>query len=243
MGSKVILNIYDLAPGANNMLYVVGLGLHHSGVEIDGVEYSFAQGAGIFEQSPKVVPNAIFRESIDMGVLTDAPSSQVVRRALADLREDFHGDAYHLIRRNCNHFANAFCWVLLRKAIPAYVNRLAELGICCSCLLPKKLLEDSPVRAPGDTTNSGFQKFGPTRTVVYSSTQPVFSGSGLALGSSTSRNSTHRTAAEDLTDRRERARKAALARLDQAHQPDSQETNTVNTSGNLVEGNGGYKQS
>lgn len=32
-GTKVILNIYDLTP-ANDALWTVGFGLHHSGVEI-----------------------------------------------------------------------------------------------------------------------------------------------------------------------------------------------------------------
>jgi hypothetical protein len=226
VGTKVLLNIYDLASGGgNSMLYAVGLGLHHSGVEIDGVEYSFAQGAGIFEQSPKDVPNAIFRESVFMGAIVEAPSSHVVRRALSDLREEFHGDSYNLIRRNCNHFANAFCWALLRKTIPAHVNRLAEIGVCCSCLLPRKLLEESPVRAPGD--NLGYSKFGPPRssgakmttTVTTTTKAAVFSGSGLTLGGDNDGRSTaQRNATDDLTDRRERARKAALARLEHGQQ-------------------------
>lgn len=50
MGTKVILNVYDLSP-ANDCLYPVGCGLHHTGVEISGTEYSFASGAGVFESS------------------------------------------------------------------------------------------------------------------------------------------------------------------------------------------------
>lgn len=237
VGSKVLLNIYDLTPsagGVNNILYAVGLGLHHSGVEIDGVEYSFAQGAGIFEQSPKDVPNAIFRESVYMGAILEAPSSHVVRRAISDLRDEFHGDAYHLIRRNCNHFANAFCWVLLRKTIPAHVNRLADIGVCCSCLLPRKLLEESPVRAPGNN-NLGYSKFGSPRssaiittTTTTTTTKAVFSGSGLTLGGDNDGRSTaQRNATDDLTDRRERARKAALARLEQVQQQDAPKDTTV----------------
>lgn len=34
---------YDLSP-ANEFLYTIGMGLHHSGVEISGREYSFASG-------------------------------------------------------------------------------------------------------------------------------------------------------------------------------------------------------
>ena len=44
-------------------LYPVGFGLHHSGVEIMGVEYSFSSGSGIFESDPKEAAGAKFRES------------------------------------------------------------------------------------------------------------------------------------------------------------------------------------
>jgi len=67
MGTKVLLNVYDLSP-ANDYLCAVGLGLHHSGVEILGREYSFASGGGIFDSSPKDAPGAKFRESIELGV-------------------------------------------------------------------------------------------------------------------------------------------------------------------------------
>jgi hypothetical protein len=138
-----------------------------------------------------------------------------------------------LIRRNCNHFANAFCWVLLRKTIPAHVNRLADIGVCCSCLLPRKLLEESPVRAPGNN-NLGYSKFGSPRssaiitTTTTTTTKAVFSGSGLTLGGDNDGRSTaQRNATDDLTDRRERARKAALARLEQLQQQDAPKDTTV----------------
>ena len=40
------------------------MGIHHSGVEILGREYSFASGGGIFDSSPRDAPGAKFRESI-----------------------------------------------------------------------------------------------------------------------------------------------------------------------------------
>lgn len=43
VGTKVFLNVYDLAP-ANEFLYPVGFGFHHSGIEVLGSEYSFASG-------------------------------------------------------------------------------------------------------------------------------------------------------------------------------------------------------
>ena len=66
---------YDLST-ANDFLYSIGMGLHHSGVEILGREYSFASGGGIFDSSPKEAPGAKFRESIELGSF-DGGSSEL----------------------------------------------------------------------------------------------------------------------------------------------------------------------
>jgi hypothetical protein len=220
--TKVILNVYDLSP-ANNMLYAIGFGLHHSGVEIMGDEYSFASGAGIFQSIPKDAPGAQFRESIELGHFDGG--TQELKTAISEVRNDFGPDDYNLVRKNCNHFANALTWALLGRSIPAHVNRLADIGVCCSCLLPKQLLEHAPV---GDTTeansSSGFTRFGgPSSNKVT----PAFSGTGSKLGSSgdtqsgplgaifgTSGLGSSKSTGDDLVDRRERARKAAMARLE-----------------------------
>ena len=221
--SQVYLNVYDLSP-ANDYLYSVGLGLHHSGVEISGIEYSFASGAGIFESSPREAPNARFRQQINMGSVV---GKEVVQDALSDLRNsDFGPDDYHLIRNNCNHFANRFIWKLLNKTIPSHVNRLADVGVCCSCLLPRQMLEHAPV---GDTT--GGAASGGSRAVSASSSAPkAFTGGGSRLGGSTQEStgllsswkSSSSSNKDDLTDRREKARQAALARLEQQRTSPSQ---------------------
>jgi len=217
----VVLNIYDLSP-ANDYLYPIGFGLHHSGVEILGVEYSFASGGGIFESRPKVAPGAKFRESLEIGSF--GGGSAEVQSAISNLRSDFGSDAYNLINKNCNHFANALVYNLLRKQIPAHVNRLANIGSFMSCLLPKKMLESAPVGDSG--ASSGFQVHpaGSRVTTSASGTSAnSFSGSGTTLGSSSSTNNgglgsvfgniRSNTRTDDLTDRREKARMAALARL------------------------------
>lgn len=237
MGTKVILNVYDLST-ANDFLYSVGMGLHHSGVEILGREYSFASGGGIFDSSPKEAPGAKFREAIELGAF-DGGSSEL-QTAISDLRDEFGPDRYNLIRRNCNHFANALVWRLLGRTIPGHVNRLADFGTCCSCLLPKKLLEEAPVgpNAGGSGSggsSSGFQVFGrpgggSDKKNEGSSTTAPFTGSGTVLGSqngsegSGSRipsllgswgggGASSKKGEDSLTDRREKARMAALARL------------------------------
>ncbi len=253
-GTKVYLNIYDLSP-ANDVLYPIGFGFHHSGVEVLGVEYSFASGAGIFEATPKLAPNARFRVSLEMGVFEGGPEE--LRKAISELRNEFGPDDYHLIRKNCNSFANALVWKLVGRSIPGYVNRLADIGYCCSLLLPKKFLDQAPVGDPNkkrDSNNNssgGFQMFAPTgsRTATSkssashnnnSNTSSAFTGMGARLsggssltssssassseglfgqwmsssGSASRQGSSSNNKSDDLKDRREKARMAALARLE-----------------------------
>jgi hypothetical protein len=240
MGAKVILHLYDLSP-SNDYLYPIGFGLHHSGVEVCGDEYSFASGAGIFSNSPKQeAPNTKFRESIELGAFDGGPSDLKV--VLSQLREadKFGPDDYNLVRNNCNHFANALVWKLLGRKIPPHINRLADLGVCCSCLLPKQLLEaGAPVGDEASSNSSGFQVLGNRASRQATAKAPSFAGSGARLGgpssataenkknggltsrlfsSSSSNRSPSPRADEVLTDRRERARKAAMARMDQHQQ-------------------------
>lgn len=220
--TRVILHIYDLSPANDVILYAIGCGLHHSGIEILGDEYSFSSGAGIFHSTPKDAPGAIFRESLELGQFDGGMNE--LRSIISELRQDFGPNDYHLVRKNCNHFANALCWALLGKSIPPYVNRLAEIGIYCSCLLPRQLLEHAPV---GDTTNNnnndtstststGVTTFARSRATTRKVT-PLFTGTGSKLGS-TSGNNKSTTGNDDLVDRREKARKAALARLERNQQ-------------------------
>ena len=69
----------------------IGMGLHHSGVEILGKEYSFASGGGIFDSTPKDAPGAKFRESIELGAF-DGGSME--------LQSAIFGEMLHSILRN-----------------------------------------------------------------------------------------------------------------------------------------------
>eukprot|EP01115_Flamella_aegyptia_P001193 TRINITY_DN119266_c0_g1_i1.p2 TRINITY_DN119266_c0_g1~~TRINITY_DN119266_c0_g1_i1.p2 ORF type:complete len:60 (-),score=9.28 TRINITY_DN119266_c0_g1_i1:34-213(-) len=54
--TKIILNVYDLA-AVNDYGHQLGFGVYHSGVEIDGVEWSFGghefSSTGVFTCSPR----------------------------------------------------------------------------------------------------------------------------------------------------------------------------------------------
>lgn len=249
--TNVIVNVYDLSP-SNEILYPMGLGLYHTGVEILGTEYSFASGAGVFESVPQQAPGARFREAIPMGSYDGGHTE--LKRVLSELsRGQFGPEDYNLIRRNCNHFANALCWKLLGTTIPPFINRMADIGKCCSCLLPRSMLENAPVGDPNQNTGTEMSSFlvkKPHRatnapdTASSTATSP-FIGKGSRLGSSASSTASSSSSTgsattggtlwssgatnlggsksnlDDLTDRREKVRKAALARFEKNKQEQS----------------------
>jgi deubiquitinase DESI2 len=190
------LNLYDLSP-ANDFLYPVGFGFHHSGVEVLGSEYSFASNAGVFESTPKEAPGAKFRGQILMGVMDGGQME--LKKALDELRNAFGPNDYNVLYKNCNHFANAMVYRLLPgKQIPGYVNRIAQVGACCACLIPRQMLENAPVGdpdAPSNNNNSTSKSgFGGIHVKAPSANNMrAFTGTGHSLGdaSTTATSSSH----------------------------------------------------
>ncbi|CAA3007820.1 Hypothetical predicted protein [Olea europaea subsp. europaea] len=138
--SQVILNVYDLTP-ANQYSIWFGFGIFHSGIEVQGKEYGFGAHdfpiSGLFEVEPKSCPGFIYRCSVPLGYLNMPPSE--FRTFVESLASEYHGNTYHLISKNCNHFTDDISKRLIGKGIPGWVNRLARLGAFCSCLLPESL--------------------------------------------------------------------------------------------------------
>ncbi|KAL8113583.1 deSI-like protein At4g17486 [Apium graveolens] len=138
----VYLNVYDLT-SMNGYAYWLGLGVYHSGVQVHGQEYAFGahehSTTGIFEVEPKKCPGFTFRKSILIG-RTDMGQKEV-RSFMEKLAEQYSGNSYNLITKNCNHFCNDACLKLIGKPIPSWVNRLARLGLLCNCVLPAGLNE------------------------------------------------------------------------------------------------------
>ncbi|CAN6296909.1 unnamed protein product [Urochloa humidicola] len=138
--APVYLNIYDISP-LNHYLYWFGLGIFHTGIEVHGMEYGFGAHeyptSGVFQVEPKSCPGFIFRRSVCVG--TTLMSRSQVRTCIEDLAEDYHGDTYHLILKNCNHFTADVCHCLTGKPVPGWVNRLARLGSFFNCVLPESI--------------------------------------------------------------------------------------------------------
>lgn len=97
---------------------------------VHGVEYAFGAHdhptTGIFEVEPKQCPGFTFRKSILIG-RTDMGDKEV-RAFMEKLAEEYSGNSYNLITKNCNHFCHDACLQLTGKPIPSWVNRLARLG-------------------------------------------------------------------------------------------------------------------
>jgi len=97
---------------------------------VHGVEYGFGahehDTTGIFEVQPRHCPGFTFRKSIFIGTTDLGPKD--VRAFMEKLAQEYSGNTYHLISKNCNHFCNDVCLKLTGKSIPRWVNRLARLG-------------------------------------------------------------------------------------------------------------------
>lgn len=97
---------------------------------VHGLEYGFGAHdlplSGVFEVEPRNCPGFIYRCSIFLGYTKMLRSE--FRAFMENIVSEYHGDTYHLIFKNCNHFTDDICSRLTGKRIPGWVNRLAHLG-------------------------------------------------------------------------------------------------------------------
>ncbi|MCO5597109.1 hypothetical protein L7F22_051183 [Adiantum nelumboides] len=93
------------------------------------LEWSFGfceTGSGVFSCLRKENPMYNYRESLSLGH-TELPPSKV-REILIKLSQEWQGNSYDLLARNCNHFCNDFCTQLGVQKLPGWVNRFANAG-------------------------------------------------------------------------------------------------------------------
>jgi hypothetical protein len=129
----VRLNVYDVCGGVlvqrfNSLLYPLGLGAFHAGVEVYDMEFSFAyntqRGAtGVYCSPPRKSPSHSYRLSVDMG-FTEMTLEQV-RLLLQRLKAEYPSNRYHILRRNCCHFSDELCRLLGVGPLPSWVLNLA----------------------------------------------------------------------------------------------------------------------
>ncbi len=140
----VLLNVYDISP-VNRYLRFIGLGLYHTAVEIQGREFTFGGGeqpiggSGISMGDPLYKHGYQLRETRIVGTVR---SLSEVDGAIRDLQGQFFAEQYDLVKNNCNHFSDAFCYRLIKKHIPSYINRLAIMAHVFGCSPPRMPVGD-----------------------------------------------------------------------------------------------------
>jgi deubiquitinase DESI2 len=188
----VYLNVYDLSEN-NKVLYQVGCGAHHSGVQVGQREYTYAGGSGIYSTEPLNAPGAVFRETLELGKFTG--TSAQLDAIIESLRPSFPPSGYNILTKNCNTFAEAFASKLCPgRPFPAHVNRLAAIGQMFSCCLPPEFVDPDAGGAgagagasggAGDSNVGGGAVFG-GRQQRSATSNPLgaaaFSGTGQKLG-------------------------------------------------------------
>lgn len=181
---KVFVNVYDLNP-VNRFLSRLGVGLYHSGVEIDGSEYSFAsKGKGIFKIAPRKAKGVRFREQIEIGTLERGREERELQNALDTLHDDFQPDNYDLVTRNCNHFCNELVIQLVGKPLPSHVNRMSYIWTTGNIvwLVPESLRRKAPV---GDKNLKAYGGIIPFLESIFDVSAVVI-GEWLNIGNSLS---------------------------------------------------------
>jgi len=116
-------------------------------VEVLGREYSFGghpyDYTGVFAVQPRHAPEVKFREAIFMG--TTKKTHAEVRQILQLISDDFPGNTYAILSRNCNHFSGELVMRLCGKSVPDWINRAAFLAKLVNCVYP--IIPTGPISA------------------------------------------------------------------------------------------------
>eukprot|EP00760_Papus_ankaliazontas_P028451 PhM_4_TR3719/c0_g1_i1/m.76393 len=142
---NVYVSVYDITQSMNVVLDAFGLGVHHSGIEVHGLEVAYGRSLegdlGVSIVPPRRYPQHVYRGRVWLG------RTNLSRAQFDDLVVSFSrtwpGTSYHLIRRNCNAFSKALAAELLSSGVvavpfPSWVNRLSAFGLA---VLPTRLVE------------------------------------------------------------------------------------------------------
>merc|ERR1712032_793128 len=106
-------------------------GVFHAGIEVNGLEYGYGatfseSQSGICCVVPMQHPCHRFRQTVLLRSTHLSPEE--ISELLFQLIEEYPGDDYDLLRRNCCHFADDFARRLGAGGIPRWVHRLARVG-------------------------------------------------------------------------------------------------------------------
>jgi hypothetical protein len=104
-------------------------GVFHVGVEVYGREWCYGytpHGTGVSWLHPRTLKDHNFRETLELPSTTF--SEEQAENVVKSLAVKYTGRSYHLLRRNCCHFADDFCQALQVGSIPGWIHRLSGVG-------------------------------------------------------------------------------------------------------------------
>merc|ERR1719188_770523 len=106
-------------------------GVFHAGIEVNGLEWSFGMSLldsvpGVTCSMPREHPDHRYRQTVKLRCTR--LSAEEVADVISQMIEEYPGDDYNLLRRNCCHFADDFARRLGAGRLPGWVHRLARVG-------------------------------------------------------------------------------------------------------------------
>lgn len=124
-----MLHVYDLSMGMVSQISTSLIGKHveavyHTGVVAFGKEYFYGSGAGIQSGTPATTSYGKPIQVLEMG--ETEMDHDLLQDLLENLQEQFHGDRYHLLHNNCNHFSQELINFLVGKDIPQHILNLPQ---------------------------------------------------------------------------------------------------------------------
>ncbi|KAK9360137.1 PPPDE putative peptidase domain-containing protein [Lipomyces starkeyi] len=164
---SVVINVYDILQDSRfaPFIWILGIGVYHSAVEIDGREYAYGghEEPGIsgvyYSKSKTPLPGGIIcKTSILHGYTSYSPAE--VHAIISDLSSEYMGTSYHLLYKNCNHFTNSLLLRLTDRPAPAWLNRATFIGSALPCIIPQTYIKppkcDVPVCASSESLSSSL---------------------------------------------------------------------------------------
>jgi hypothetical protein len=132
---SVQLTLYDLCTCCNGLAHRAGVGVYHSGIVVDGVEYTYdniltSTGTGVVPHVPYYTDDER-RRTLPLRCILSLGSSRLPTEAthelLRGLSSHWHAHAYDIVEHNCHHWCMEAAAALRVAPPPPWVTRAGAI--------------------------------------------------------------------------------------------------------------------